>query len=227
MSKELNPNKLTIEAYDSSVEEWLAHTPQQYASTSLPWIDEALSFIPKEGRVLEIGSATPRDANYMRAKGYTVQCSDATPHFVQYLEEHGELPLTLNVIEDQIPKGYNMVFANAVVPHFTPSDFARVLEKVFTALEPGGVFVFSAKQGEGDTWIQEKVAQKRYTHYWEPNALASLLKKTGFDIRYLKGDGEGYTSQCTWIVAAAQKPGDEKSSPIEPTAQPLVTRSAL
>ncbi len=69
------PNDLTLDAYDTHVDAYLKTTPHTLNSPHEPlvrWIDEALREIKPTGTILEIGSATSRDAEYIRNKGFTI-----------------------------------------------------------------------------------------------------------------------------------------------------------
>lgn len=200
-------NQATIEAYNDNVENYVATTPQshkQKPSDMTKWIDYSISLVPKGGSILEIGSATPRDAHYMRERGYSVQCSDATPGFNTYLNDHGEHSLTLDILRDPIDDGYDMIFANAVVPHFTKNDFEYVLYKIYNNLKPGKIFAFSTKEGNGEAWIEEKFDAKRYTKYWQAQEIKVLVEKYGFTVRYAK-TAIGDFSDYNWIMITAQK----------------------
>lgn len=51
------------------------------------WQDSFLSRIPQGGSILEIGSASGRDARYFAEKGYKVVCTDIVPQALEKLSE--------------------------------------------------------------------------------------------------------------------------------------------
>lgn len=203
-----DPNRSTLKTYGKYFREYILNTPSTYTSIHKPlqkWLDESLSFVRPSGKVLEIGSATPRDASYVQGKGMVVTCSDATPAFVKYISEHGMNAILLNVLKDPIPEQYDMIFANAVVPHFTRKQFENVLKKVYDALPVGGVFAFSAKQGSGEEWVHEKISGARFVHFWQPAELKEVVQDAGFTIVYLNTDIPGDLSTHRLIHLTAQK----------------------
>lgn len=203
-----NPNHSTLKTYEKYFREYILNTPSTYSQIHKPlerWMDESLSFLRPSAKVLEIGSATPRDANYMQSKGVSVTCSDAARSFVKYIHEQGVSAILLNILTDPVPKQYDMIFANAVVPHFTRKQFISVLNKVHDALPAGGVFAFSAKQGSGERWVHEKIGGERYIHYWQVGELEKLVSDTGFTIVYLNTDVPGDYSDHRLIHITAQK----------------------
>ena len=67
---EQTPNEQTIKAYNKNVDSYLKGTPVTYGAPQeklKSWIDTALSYVKPSGSILEIGSATPRDATYMKS----------------------------------------------------------------------------------------------------------------------------------------------------------------
>ena len=89
----LSPNRRTIEVYDRSFGEYLKKTPLTYNETHIPllrWINKSISFIPRNGKVFEIGTGPGRDATYMESRGYSVLRSDASQAFVSHLRRSGK-----------------------------------------------------------------------------------------------------------------------------------------
>jgi SAM-dependent methyltransferase len=200
-------NELTLEAYNKHVDEYIAKTYQdidQYEPEMKEWIDNALASIPAGGRVFEIGSATLRDATYMRAKGYEVTCSDAAPSFVDYLKTQNENAVHFNAIEDTFPSGYNMFFANGVIPHFTEDETEMILNKMYTALQPGATIALSIKYGVGEEWITEKFEDKRFTHFWKLQDIFNIVQQVGFEIIF-ENDNTGSYPSHRWLNIVAKK----------------------
>lgn len=207
MKQITDSNYTTIAAYDKEFKTYILKTPQTYQkhhSAMLRWIDAALLDLPGKS-VLEIGSATPRDANYMRSKGFTVQTSDASESFVHYLQENNEDALLLNVLSDPLPPAFDLIFANAVVPHFTPNETIGFLSKTYTSLPKGGRVAFSIKAGEGEKWINEKFERKRFIHYWEVDNIRNILDDQGFTTIFFESDAAGDFPNHHWINIVAQK----------------------
>ena len=201
-------NHTTIESYSKNTREYRLYTPQDRAGSSeimWDWIDRTVSYMPVGSKLLEIGSATSRDAKYIRSKNIEVQCSDAAASFVQQMRLEGEEALLLNVTTDPIPAGYSAIFANAVVPHFTSSDFQIVLKKVYDALPHEGIFSFSTKVGTGEQWVTEKSVGQRFIHYWNEEELLSFVTAVGFKLLY-SSTNIGNLPNHSWINLILQKP---------------------
>ena len=202
-----SPNDRTLAAYNENVLAYKKNTPQDFADSPAPmreWINESLSHLPPNGKVLEIGSATLRDASYIRKQGFLVTCSDAAEGFVEDLRAQGEDALHLNVLKDDVPQGYDMIFANAVFHHFTDSNADAAIAHIAAALESGKIFSFCVRVGSGDAWVSEKFAEKRYVHFWNIDTLMPLLWKHGFEV-LLTSSNIGNFPDHLWLNIIARK----------------------
>jgi len=204
----LTPNEKTLQTYNKRLAQYIIHTPSQYNESHIPllkWIEYSLALIPKSAVILEIGSGPGRDAHYISSCGFNVICSDASSKFVDYLNSNEQQAILFDAIKDPIPGEFEMIFANAVIQHFTDQDFGFVLEKVYDSLPPKGVFAFSAKQGEGEAWITEKLQDERYIKYWQPHELSARIEEKRYEIVYLQKDIPGDLPNHIWTLVVARK----------------------
>jgi SAM-dependent methyltransferase len=203
----IEPNQATIEAYNSEINAYINKTPSEYRSYHRPmlnWMDTALEGLHGI-TVLEVGSATPRDARYIRSKGYSVQTSDASERFVRSLKEIGEPAILFNVLTDPIPGRYDLIFANAVAPHFTRPDLIRFLDKVDSSLTPSSRLAFNLKIGDGEAWINEKFTSKRFIQYWHPDEIRDILAEYDFKTIFFESDVSGDLPNHHWMNIVLEK----------------------
>ena len=201
------PNQITIHAYDQGVRNYILNTPnthQSYHQPMLRWIDAAVADLSGK-KVLEIGSATPRDATYIRKRGFEVQTSDASEGFVQYLRGLGDNTILLNVLTDPIPTGYDLIFANAVASHFTQTDMVKFLDKATASLQPASRLAFNVKLGTGEAWINEKIPVRRFIHFWQPEDIRSLLDARKLKVIFFESNVAGDIPSHRWINIIVQK----------------------
>ena len=196
-------NNRTIESYNGHIQEYIDGTPQEVSGVVKEWLDKSLADLPKDARILELGSAFGRDATYLQSMGFTVECTDATPSFVDLLREQGFNARLLNAITDDLPQGLDYVLANAVLLHFTREETAQVLSKVHASLNEGGRFAFTLKEGEGEEWSEAKLGVPRYFCYWTQEQVSQYLSDAGFDDVDITGDAE--TKNATWLQVVAKK----------------------
>lgn len=197
-------NDQTLQAYEGHIEEYIAGTPQTVDGVVKTWIDEATDPLPKDARILELGSAFGRDAGYLKGKGLTVECTDATHAFVDLLKQKGFNARPLNAITDDFGGPYDLILANAVLLHFTRDEFKQVLSKAFSALKSGGTFAFTVKQGEGEKWEDTKLGAPRYFCFWTEEQLRPYVEETGFADIKITGDATT-RNDTQWIQVIARK----------------------
>jgi SAM-dependent methyltransferase len=194
-------NDKTLESYEGHVQDYVAANKPVTEGDLKAWIDRALSFAAKGATILELGSAYGRDATYIESLGYKVIRTDAVQGFVNLLRAGGHEARKLNVLTDDFGKGYDMVFANAVLLHFSPEQFRQVLIKARNCLKPGGVLAFSVKKGNGDEWSSHNLGAPRYFHFWQQEALQSIVQDTGFKVEEISER----KSNFEWLQVIARK----------------------
>lgn len=202
-----DPNKKTLESYNRYAYEYIQKTTPTVEESPLEmreWIDQALKSLHRDDVIFEIGSAVPRDATYMRSKGFNVIRSDAAVSFVQIMRSQGEDAALFNVLEDKLVDQYPMIFANGVFPHFTEEEARDALRNIHSSLKTGGIFVFSTKQGEGEEWINEKFEDPRFAHYWSLAGIAHVLKEEGFLVEFNNFNTGDYPSH-RWLNFICRK----------------------
>lgn len=196
-------NNRTIESYNAHIQEYIDGTPHEVLGVVKDWLDGSLADVPKDARILEFGSAFGRDAKYLAGLGYTVECTDATPAFVDLLQQKGFDAKVLNAITDELPQGLDFVLANAVLLHFNRDEAVLVIKKVFDSLNTNGKFAFTLIQGEGEGWSEKKLGAPRFFCYWTEPQIRDVLESTGFGDVEISGDKAA--ANATWLQIVARK----------------------
>ncbi|MGO9483504.1 MAG: class I SAM-dependent methyltransferase [Rhodomicrobium sp.] len=168
-------NSETLRSYSERVHEYIEGTSKTLPGGTKDWIDAALVKLTPEAKIIELGSAFGRDAAYIAAKGFDVECSDAVEGFVSHLRTLGFKARLYNALTDELEQTYDLILANAVFHHFDRAEFALVLKKLRYSLNKGGHIAFSLKRGTGEVWSTEKIGAPRYFCYWEKQELEPIL----------------------------------------------------
>ncbi|HSX07884.1 MAG TPA: methyltransferase domain-containing protein [Candidatus Saccharimonadales bacterium] len=179
----MHHNERTLATYETTVPRYIDGSPNAVSGPVKDWVDMALTLVPENAHILEVGTALGYDADYMEARGYQVDRTDATRAFVDLQRERGHDVQLLNLLTaDNLGGPYDMVHANAVLLHFTPEELAGVLDKIALALCGGGILTATLKRGRGAAWSTEKLDQDRYFQYWEADDIRALLEQKDFHI---------------------------------------------
>jgi len=157
------------------------------------WLERLSSEVGPAARVLEVGSGTGCDADFLDSLGVTVHRTDATQAFVEIQAERGRHADLLNVVTDDLVEpghtGYDAVLAMCVLIHVDRPQLPGVLAKIRAALRPHGLFLVSMREGEGD-----RVSPTCFTSQWRPGEFERLVIEAAFDIegtgRYVDCDGD-------------------------------------
>jgi SAM-dependent methyltransferase len=191
-------NNRTLESYNGHIQEYIDGTPQEVPGDVQRWIDASLQGLPLDAKIIEVGTAFGRDASYIENQGYKVERTDATEGFVDWLNQNGHTASVFNLISDDFDDSYDLVFADAVLLHFTREEVEAVLTKIHGALRDGGRFAFSLKQGDGEGWSEEKLGAPRYFCYWTQEQIEQLLPKTGYSSFEVSDGGSGHNN-AKWL----------------------------
>lgn len=99
--------------------------------------------------VLDVGCAQGTLALLLAERGHRVTAVDLRPEFLAYAatrHSHGDIRfLTANVLDDEIPGSYDLVFANQIIEHLVYPD--RLLLQLKKKLKPGGRLVITTPNG--------------------------------------------------------------------------------
>ncbi len=183
-------NQQTLQSYEDNIKDYIAGTPSEVDGHIKQWIDASLRQIPKNGFILELGSGSGRDADYIESLGYVIDRTDAAKGFVEIMQQKGASARLLNIVTDNLPGPYDMVFANAVLLHLREDEFSNVLQKIYEALRSKGILSFSVQYGEGEAWKGNR-GGLRFFQYWSEDAIRDELKHVGFVESEISSDPAG------------------------------------
>ncbi|MDZ4812526.1 MAG: class I SAM-dependent methyltransferase [Pseudomonadota bacterium] len=107
-------------------------------------LDLYLGLAPAQpAKILDVGCAQGTLALMLAERGHSVLAVDLRPQFLEYAKSrytHGDVRfMSGNVLEDDIPGGHDLIFANQIIEHLVyPGEMLQRLKKL---LKPGGRLV--------------------------------------------------------------------------------------
>lgn len=165
-----------------------------------------LARLPTQGRILELGCGSGRDAAMMLARGYAVEPTDGSPEMASQAE--ARLGCTVRVLPFQkldAMAAYNGVWANACLLHVPRADLTDVLARVHRALASNGLFYASYKAGDAEGRDQFG----RYYNYPSFDELAAAYRNAAAwqDVTIAESAGTGYDNEpARWLTVLARRP---------------------
>lgn len=195
-------NEKTVEAYNNHIQQYVDGTTHDVSGPIKYWLDSIVEGLPYDARIMELGSAFGRDADYLESKGFTVDRTDVTPGFVKLQKELGRSSRVLNAISDAFPDELDAIFANAVMLHFNGKEIEQVLAKSYISLRANGRLGITLKAGDGEEWSSMKLGAPRYFHYWRPESIQPVLESAGFSIVDINSSAANGTE---WLQIVTKK----------------------
>ena len=194
----LAKSRQTIQSYEDYAERYdalVSQTPSPHDQAVLRRVAEIAG---KGGLVLEVGSGPGRDADFLERHGVKVRRTDATRRFLELQAARGKKGELLDVITDDLGGPHDAVVALCVLIHVARDQVDQVLAKIAATLRPGGAFLVSMRDGDGET------GGKYHTIYWRRDAFAAKLEEAGLDLLWdefsIDTDGD------PWNTFLAAKP---------------------
>ena len=167
-------NSRTVAMYESYARNYALLIDPSPDPDRRDWLNRLCREVGSGADVLELGSGTGRDADYLESIGLRVRRTDATQAFLDLQAERGVDASLLNVIEDELTApgepGYDAVVALCVLIHVDRPLLPGVLAKVRGALRPNGVFLVSVREGEGD-----EITPASFTSQWRAGEFERLV----------------------------------------------------
>ena len=151
---------------------------------------ELVARVPAGGRVLELGSGTGRDADFVESLGVQVRRTDVTQGFIDLQAARGHRVDRLDVLRDDLGGPYDGIFAMCVLLHVTAEATDLVLDKIAGALPPGGSVLVSVR-AVGDAHVTA----------WDRDAFVARLDAAHLDVVWEAPDFDG----DAWLVFLASK----------------------
>jgi SAM-dependent methyltransferase len=187
----------TIEHYERSAREYAKEidaVPPAFRASALRRL---ASLLPTGGNVLEVGSGTGRDADYLEGLGVAVRRTDAVRAFAEIQAERGKAVALVDVVADDLGGRYDGALAMCVLMHVPCDRINEVLSKFAAALRPSGAFLVSVREGSGES------AGPAGMTFWSRDGFAAHLLAAGFGLEW--DDLEVDTDDDHWLTFLARR----------------------
>jgi len=159
----------TINYYDE-------HASQYFDSTSQVDLamlyKEFLEYIPKGGRIMDLGCGSGRDVKWFRDQGYDAYGLDASEKLVKIAKDKFGIPLEAGCIEEWVvDEAFDGIWCCASLMHLDDKSIDRFLSNLRCNLRLGGALFISVKEGI-DSGVSE---DGRYFRDFDEESFSTLL----------------------------------------------------
>ena len=152
------------------------------------YIDEFLSLIPKNGKILDVGCGTGVDAGYMQSKGFEVIGIDLSKEMLKLAKERfPQIDFKLADIRklEFTSNSFNGILASCSLIHIPKDDVRQTLKKFHEILKNNGIIYIALQGGKSEEiFIDEpfKPNEKLFLNVFSLEEIRNLLIWTGFSI---------------------------------------------
>ncbi|RYC12539.1 class I SAM-dependent methyltransferase [Nocardioides zhouii] len=198
-------NHRTVESYERIARDYADDTapgPTGAGELDGDGLRRLLGVVPAGGTVLEVGSGPGWDADFLEAHGVAVRRTDITTAFIDLQAERGKVVERLDVTSDDLGGPYDAVLALAVLQHVDRALMPDLLGRVAGALTPGGAFLISVREGDGEQWEVGDSGNPYFTVLWREPDLCDALEDAGFGLEW-RSWGED-SEESRWLTFLAK-----------------------
>ena len=157
-----------------------------------------LAYVPKGGKILDLGFGSGRDMAAFRDEGYQVMGIDPCLPFVRRARSIGMEALPLKAENMPFVNEFDGIWASASLLH--SEDLPKALGKCHKALREGGVLYCSFKKGSFRGMRDERLYLDM-----EPSSLDKALKGAGFHPLSLWTSEDSLRPGLFWTNGIARK----------------------
>lgn len=160
--------------------------------------------LPAGGAVLDLGCGAGNATRRLCARGFDVTAFDASTGMLAVVRQQGDVKTILADIADlDAVSQYDGIWANFSLQHIPRAELPEVLQRISTALKPGGYLHIGIHEG---TETRRDRLGRLYCHHSE-GGLRAALKIVGIKVlRVDRSPSTGYDgTKFTAMILGAQK----------------------
>lgn len=158
----------------------------------LPVTEDAMayfaSYLKPTGKVLDIGCAVGIAMSVLDKKGFRVSGIEISPSMAEYAKKRNPKAdiIVGDFLKTDIKEKFDGVLAFAFIHLFPKKEVIKILEKIKTILEPGGIALLSSTESNEskEGWYVKddfNKKEKRFRKFWTEKELEKSLSEAGFE----------------------------------------------
>jgi ubiquinone/menaquinone biosynthesis C-methylase UbiE len=204
----MDPMETTIASYNSTAEEYAIKTANLHPKQAA---EEFLSYLPKNGKILDLGCGTGRDAKIFTENGYKVFGIDPSSEMIKIARETAPDAYFSSADARNLSfreEVFDGIWACASLIHLPKKDLPKALDGAYNVLKQDGIFYLDFKQGIGEGLTEDSRygGVEKFVSYHQKSDIEKMLEDSGFE--NLKAWGKEINNSYatnTWMMFLAKK----------------------
>lgn len=176
------------------------------------YLDDFLKYVPKKGKILDIGCGVGVDSSYIKSKGYIPTGIDISKKMLEIAKKKnpqvdfrlGDMR-KLNFKNDS----YNGIIASYSLIHIPKNEVSGIISNLYKILKKGGIIYLGLQSGKScEIFIDEpfKHGESLFLNIMSLKEIKVILEKEGFKIVfYKKRNSKGDELNFTKLFIIAKK----------------------
>lgn len=163
-----------------------------------------LPYVPKNGKILDLGCGSGRDTKYFLSLGYDVDALDGSEELCRIASVYtGIVVKHLLFSELSETEKYDAVWACASLLHIKKEELNDVINKVIKSLKSEGILYMSFKEGE----VSGERNGRYFSNFIEDSMRSFLKEIPSIDIVefFISGDVREGRSSERWLNIIVRK----------------------
>ena len=188
----------TLNFYNSNSKEYIETT---LSADMSHLYNDFLSYIPKDGKILDLGCGSGRDSIEFIKRGYKIIAVDGSIELANAASKIIGQQVICSKFEDlKLTETFDGIWASASLLHVNKKDIVDVIKNISSNLKSTGVFYMSFKYGENE-YVDEK--GRYFNCYTEETFKEILVQVPSLKIEsiYKSGDTLGGRNNLVWLNA--------------------------
>jgi SAM-dependent methyltransferase len=161
------------------------------------FLNPFVNILPKNASILDIGCGSGRDLLWLKKQGFYVTGFEQSKGLAQLAKRHAACEIIVGDFEiyDFSPFSFDAILASGSLVHVPHDRLIHALKNIKKALEPGGIFYISLKQGD-----RTKTDHTNRTFcLWQDRDLRPLFSNLNFEILHFSNSKSVLNSKDPWL----------------------------
>jgi 2-polyprenyl-3-methyl-5-hydroxy-6-metoxy-1,4-benzoquinol methylase len=188
MKKNEDKSKQAALIYNNMAEEYTSLFWEDHSDD--PETDQFLKLLSPRGTILDAGCGPGNISRYLVSKGFSVIGVDFSEELIKIAQK--KVPQAVFHVMDMrklefLENSFNGIYSAYSFMHIPNEDVLLTLKEYRKVLRPDGALFLSAKEGEGESYLEEPLANNElcYFNFYNSDWLTGQIEIAGFIIKKL------------------------------------------